>query len=465
MSWSVKSYILSFLPSEKHERTKWGLLAIAFFLMIASYTLIRELKDSLFIAIVGDKSYIPLAKLIALFVLVPAILLYSKLVDRLQRYRLLSYYCMFYGIVGLLFALLLGHETIGLPNTQGSPWRIFGWIFYMFVEGYGPFIVGLFWSFVNSISSPDDAKNNYSFMVAASKFGGMLSAAFAWYMLSVPSGHYLDMSSIVKHQVLLALSSALLVFIPFIVVLLMKKVSGKYLHGYEAVYKVEKKKDKDDAVHAGSGLMMLLRTPYAFGIFLISMFYELVYSVLSYQRVAIAQEGGASCADMSAYFYKIMFITHTVGFLISLFGTKFLLKKFGEKNCLMFIPVAIALLFAKFKLSGRGKDDFAQMYVGLRAIHYGFSYPVRESLYIPTVKELKFKTKSWIDAFGSKFSKSNGQLFNYMTKGLSAAGFAIAQDLFFCSILCMWVGVSFLLGRRFEKAVLNKEVIGANGND
>ncbi len=97
----------------------------------------------------------------------------------------------------------------------------------------------------------------------------------------------------------------------------------------------------------------------------------------------------------------------------------------------------------------------------MRAINYGFSYPVRESLYIPTVKEIKFKSKSWIDAFGSKFAKTTGSTFNVFAEYLGEALIFTAYGIFFAGIIGVWVVAAILLGKRFEKAVAKNEVIGA----
>ena len=114
----------------------------------------------------------------------PAILFYSFLVDRLRRYQLLYVYSIFYGIVGFVFALLLKSSGHWLTNTDSSPHRIFGWLFYFFVEGYSPFMVSVFWAFANSVTDPEEAKKNYGLMVSGSKLGGMVSAGFAWVILS-----------------------------------------------------------------------------------------------------------------------------------------------------------------------------------------------------------------------------------------------------------------------------------------
>ena len=75
---------------------------------------------------------------------------------------------------------LVGHPTIGLANTETSPFRIFGWLFYFFIEVFSPFVISVFWAFANSVYSPEAAKHNYALLVSGSKFGGMFTAGIAW---------------------------------------------------------------------------------------------------------------------------------------------------------------------------------------------------------------------------------------------------------------------------------------------
>ena len=189
------------------------------------------------------------------------------------------------------------------------------------------------------------------------------------------------------------------------------------------------------------------------------MCYELTYSVLRDQRISIAQAGGRDTSDVTGYFFKLTLMMHFVGLLISVFGTRQLLKRLSEKQCLLLTPLVTALLFLYFKSAGT-PFSFLIFFVGSRAFYWGFGVPVRESLYIPTVKELKFKTKSWIDAFGTKFSKSNGHLFNLLTSKLSAGSFTIVYSIFFTTTISLWCIASWLLGDRFERAIKNKEAIG-----
>lgn len=101
-------------------------------------------------------------------------------------------------------------------------------------------------------------------------------------------------------------------------------------------------------------------------------------------------------------------------------------------------------------------------FILLRAINYAFSWPLRESLYIPTVKEIKFKSKSWIDAFGAKFAKTTGSGFNYIAVKLAPELFMSAYSVFFMGIVGSWFFAAYFLGRRFDKAVEHNEVIGVS---
>lgn len=100
-------------------------------------------------------------------------------------------------------------------------------------------------------------------------------------------------------------------------------------------------------------------------------------------------------------------------------------------------------------------------FVALRAINYAFSWPVKESLYIPTVKEIKFKSKSWIDVFGSKFAKTSGSAFNILTTRVGQTMLLPIHSFFFAFVVGVWFVAAYLLGKRFEWAVAHDEVIGA----
>lgn len=465
MGASLVKIVASLIPADRYERMKVLLLSLTFLFVVAAYTVIYDLKNSIFMSIVG-KEYVPWAKMSSMVILIPAVLFYAFLVDNLRRYQLLCFYSIVYGIFGLICAYLLGHPTIGLANTDSSPFRIFGWVFYFFVEGFSPFMVSVFWAFANSVNSPDKAKNNYGLLVLGSKTGGMLSAGFACWLLTLKdAAGQRFFSDAANHQLLLILFSAVVIIIPIVVCFLIKKVPGKYLHGYEAVYQFEKEKEKEKEKEGGTeglgllaGLKMLLRQPYILGIFGMVLFYEVLNTILGYQRLGVAQAAANNVSDVSYILYQQMFIMHCAGFFISLFGTSTLLRWQGERVCLLLIPLVSGTLLFYFWMT-HTPFSLLLVFVGLKSINYAFAQPVRESLYIPTVKDIKFKSKSWIDAFGQKMARGLGSSFNVLTNNIGPLLYFPLHAFLFMGIISAWLATAFLLGKRYEKAIKSNEII------
>jgi AAA family ATP:ADP antiporter len=204
---------------------------------------------------------------------------------------------------------------------------------------------------------------------------------------------------------------------------------------------------------------MLVNSPYVLGMFGIMFFYELVNTVLSYQRILVAKAQATSLSGMSSFLYETTFFMHLLGLVISLFCTRWLIEKFGEKVCLMMVPVVNFIFILCFMLSGT-PFSFIVASVVTKAVHYAFSFPLKESLFIPTVKEIKFKSKSWIDTFGQKFARSTGGVFNTIVAQCSSAIFFTAKFAFLSIVAGLWFIVAYFLGKRYETAVANNEVIG-----
>jgi AAA family ATP:ADP antiporter len=459
MNTQIRAMFRGAFNVEPQERLKLLFLAMAFFFVIAGYTIARDLKDALFLNIVG-REWVPTAKIISMLVLIPVILLYSFLVDRVRRYQLLTLYTGFYGFMLLAVAYFVGHPTIGMMNTEANPCRLFGWFVYFLIEGYSPFVVGTFWAFANSINDPESAKKNYGLMVSASKVGGALSAGLAWWFFTRCAASNSFEYDIFAHQVAFFIAALAVLCVPIAIYFLMKKVPGRYLHGYEAAYQVEKGRIKEGR-KAGifEGLVLLFKYPYVLGIFGMVYFYEVVAAILSYFRLGVAEEY-LNISAKTAFLFKVYFISHLIGLCIALLGTRFLLSWFGTRACLLLIPLLSGLLLF-YAMVGGSSVAIVFAFIALKAVNYAFSYPVRESLYIPTVKDIKFKSKSWIDASGSKFARASGAVVNVFMPGVASPLFLAMHSFFFAVVVASWFMTAFLLGRRFERAVKNDEVIGA----
>lgn len=170
------------------ELRKFGILSLIFLNLIGSYWLMRPLKDGVFFTIVGIE-YLPYAKMSSFLVIIPLILIYSKLVDLYSRHKLMYIICGTYAGLFATIVFCLGLPSIGLENSQSSPDRILGWVTYFGIESFGSICVALFWSFVTSSTSSSSAKKGYPLIVMSGQIGSIIgpSLATTTEYLSIPT--------------------------------------------------------------------------------------------------------------------------------------------------------------------------------------------------------------------------------------------------------------------------------------
>jgi len=453
----------AFLHLSKEETKKILWLSVSFFCVIGAYTILKEMKDSLFVTLAAVES-MHLVKLTSLLVLVPATLLYARLVDVMKRSRLIWFYVILYSVVGLIITLLLPNASFGLLSPAGSFGRtVFGWFIYLFYEGANPFIVSLFWSYANSITPPQSAKNGYAIMISGSKLGGMTTAGTAWLLFSYSSSHQ-SFTDVMVYQCLLGGASLLLLVAPYIIYQLHQSMPEESMHGYEAAYKADQSKTVNNKkTGILSGLKMFAEHPYIFGIFGMIFFYELINVILAVQRLAILQGGAKSLSGFNESLFLQRFTMHAIGIMISFFGTRVLISRLGERICLLLIPIFMSVLLFYFMVS-YNEQAVLIVFMALGIINYAFSSPLRESLYIPTVRDIRFKSKAWIDSFGTKFSKGFGVTIIGVVNYFNILGtplFATVYSIIFTVICSLWIILAYFLGKKFENLVKTNKVIGS----
>ena len=207
-------------------------------------------------------------------------------------------------------------------------------------------------------------------------------------------------------------------------------------------------------------LYLLLKYPYVLGIFGMIFFWEIINSVFSYLRLCVGHTETENIAEFGAFLFQQACLVHLVGLAFVFFGTRTLVAWLGERRSLIAIPLLIGAVIACY-LMFPSIHAVAVAYVVMRAINYALAYPLRESLYIPTTKAMKFKSKSWIDGFGSKLSKGVGSYYNYLMGQVAAGSVWGINLVFFSIVIALWTVMANALGRRFEKAVEKDEVIGS----
>ncbi|MCK4650635.1 hypothetical protein KAT08_00525 [Candidatus Babeliales bacterium] len=425
------------------EMKKFGILAITFFFIIGSYWLLRPLKDGIFKSIVGIE-YQPLAKIVSLFIIIPLVLLYSKLVDIFKKHKLFYVFFPVYGAIFLLMAVLLMHPTIGLANTVASPLRIFGWFSYVVIESMGSLMVALFWSFVASSTDATSAKKGFAIIISGAQTGSILGPTIARY------------SETTGLPLLLVFAACGVLVVPFLIKIFMTKVVEKEQDSI--AFQREQKEEKKPKTGIIEGLRLLLTKPYLLGIFAIATFYEVIGTIMDYQMKVLAAKKYTNPENFTAFLGFFGQCANVLALLLALLGTSYLMRRFGLTFCLLIFPIAVGTVVGYVYINPMLWTVFASVIV-VKGLSYALNNPAKEMMYIPTTKDVKFKTKSWIDMFGARSAKATGASVNNIFKA-NISELMLYGTLIALGLVGIWIIAAMFVGKTFNKLTKEGKIIG-----
>ena len=464
----VYKVISFFYPSlNKNEIKKFGLLAMIFFFIIGTYWLVRLLKDTLLFKIAFPECLgwpagygrlmQPVCKIWSPFVVVLIVLIYSKLVDLFEKHKLFYLICSFYAVLFFSIGIVLGIRAICGELYLGSTiLATTGFISYFATESFGSLLAALFWSFTASVSTNEEAKKGFPLIIAGAQLGGIGGSSLTLFAEQI--------GGIWK---LFIFASIFILLIIVMMYYFIKTMPKDQLIGDKHAAQTEKIKE---GFFEGfvSGLKLLLTRSYLFGILIISTFYEAANQIIDYQMKSQADLYPGFSGELGfAKFQGIYGVcTNILAFLMALLGTSYLIKRLGTRICLLIFPISLAISFStlywfyRFGNLTAGELLFATFLTMMvsRALSYAVNNPTKDMMYIPTSKDAKFKTKGWIDMFGSRSAKMAGarvsNVFKHSLTDLMRYG-----TLFSLGLIGCWLFAAIYVGKRNEELVKNGEII------
>ncbi|MCP4633006.1 MAG: hypothetical protein GY855_08760, partial [candidate division Zixibacteria bacterium] len=162
-----------------------------------------------------------------------------------------------------------------------------------------------------------------------------------------------------------------------------------------------KKKSGNPAME---GAKLVFSSKYLLAIVGIVGFYEIISTVMDFQFTATV-EHFVPKENIGEHFSTVFTITNIISLIVQLFLTSFIMTRFGLKTALLVLPVAILAGSCGFMM-------FPILLTGslLNTTDNGFSYSInqsaKETLYVPTTREEKYKAKAFIDMFVQRFAKA-----------------------------------------------------------
>ncbi|MFH1644020.1 MAG: Npt1/Npt2 family nucleotide transporter [bacterium] len=227
-------------------------------------------------------------------------------------------------------------------------------------------------------------------------------------------------------------------------------VSNEELKGYQS-----KNEDIKEKIRVGflDGFKVIISRPYVAGIFAIIFIYEAVTTILNFQMYSLAKKTFIDPGQLNKFIFDYALMVQALACIIALFGTSFFQRKFGIKFCLIAYPAILGLAIIFYTIYPTLNVVLFAVILS-KALNYSFNQPTKESLYIPTSKEIKYKSKAWIDVFGARVAKTFGSGF-YKAAG-SLVGFTSMVTL---GMIALWIILSDKVGKKFHKIVSKNELI------
>ncbi len=409
-----------------------------FFLVITSFWVLKPIKKAIFIQLY-DKTGFELfnwamtaaqaellAKILNMFVAYLAVIAFTLVANKFRRQQLSYIFSTFFIVFYILFSLVMDQPSGSVV-----------WSFYLFGDLFSTLMVATFFAFLNDSMTSDSSKRLYGIIglggVAGGAFGS--SVVRAW-IGSLPTATWL----------MICLGLALIIIvIAGIVGRLVRKIPT-----LEVDSKEENELEKKIENPALEGAKLVFKSKYLLAIVAIVGLYEIVSTVMDFQFTATIShylDGPAIGKQMATVFT----LTNWVAMFVQLFLTSFIMTRFGIKTALMILPVMAIV-------GSLGFMAIPILWVGslLNTFDNGFSYSInqsaKESLYVPTTKDEKYKAKAFIDMFVQRFGK-------VLAIGVSLAITTIVTDfssvrwlsIFTVLIVLIWFFAVFYAGNRVKE--------------
>ena len=456
----LSSVIHFFYPDIKHEDIKkTSLLRLTFFFIIGAYWLLRLLKDLFFYnslafptALGWDadagRLALPFAKMISPWVVLGAVIIYSKLVDMFEKHILFYVITTFYAICfSVVTGILFIQANYGDAYLGKDLLMYTGYAAYWLTESLGSVLVAFFWSFTVSSTPSEQAKRTFPLIVALGQIGSIGGSSLL----------FLPIATWMKFSVAIALLVGVFITVRHTVsVIPMEKQAADR----------DTKKSRPSMF---SGFTLLATKPYLMGILVVSTFYEIAGTIVDYQMKSQVKLAGIDFE----YFQGILGTSvNVLSFVIALLGTSALMKQFGIRVCLLIYPASFAIMLTGLYLyysSGLSTPvtlawaAFAVMLI-VKAASYAVNNPIKDMMYIPTSKDVKFKVKGVVDMLGGRSAKATGAT---IAGKLNVAGDTAASmhNLFFLGsliglgIIGVWILAALYVGNKNNQLVKSGHII------
>jgi AAA family ATP:ADP antiporter len=365
------------------------LLFLYFFLITFPAYIVKPVKVSLFFVSFSDR-FLPLPYLLTALLIGFVVGLNLKLLRTLPRRRFISLSIAFFIAGFVLFWLLW--------VVLKANWNGLSLIYWFWSDVFIATSVTQFWITVNDVLHPHQAKRLVGFFVSGGLLGGFGGALLAW-----------NLARAIGTENLLLFCPAVLVLTLIVVNLVYVDRSGE--------------DDRGAAADSGRGLAgsfegfhIVRKNRYLLLMAGLLGAGAVVGTLIELQFNTILRWRFPSRDPRTAFLGSFFAALLLVSYLVQLFGTGRILRRFGVRAGLLVAPVVLLAGAASvFLFPTASLIVWAVLIKGAdKGLENSLSQSARELLYLPVPADIKYKAKMFVDMFINKFSTALGALLFFL---------------------------------------------------
>ncbi|MBA4362429.1 MFS transporter [Pseudomonas sp. B14-6] len=416
------------LDVQPGERTAL-MLGFAFhFCVLASYYLVRPLRDALGLEGGADKlQWLFTATFVVMVLMVPV---FGALASRLPATRFVP---LIYRVIAasmLVFGVLIANRIA--PVAVGR-------VFFVWISIYNLFIVSIFWSVLVDRFSSEQGRRLFGFIAAGGTLGTFIGPLLAATMATRLGPVALTVAAALLLEVAVRCYRALLSRT--------QSQSGSRL--------------MEDRRMGGSmlaGITLITRSPYLLGLVLFMLLHTSAATLLYFEQGRIVAGSYADVASRTQFFAVVDLIVSALTLIFQLLLTAPLIRLVGVGGALVALPLATIVAFSAMALAP--VPATVALAQGLRrAVEFAIVRPAREVLWTVVSREEKYKAKNVIETL---VYRGGDAASGWLSVGLTAlgAGFGLVA-LVIVPFAGLWGWLCLWLARHQEKQVESKKVEGS----
>lgn len=403
------------------ERSVLTLSALYFFLVMASYFILRPIRDQMGVA--GGVRNLPWLFTGTLVVMLLVSPMFSALVSRYPRRRFVSwsYRALMLCLLGFYLAL------VALPESSAL-WV--GRAFFIWVSVFNLFAVSLFWAVMSDVFRSEASRRLYGAIAAGGTLGALMGGVVTSAMVEVIGAPALLLVSLVMLE--LALWCMFAITRTRERQSVQERAEGQQVIGGNAL----------------DGFRSAMRSPYLLGICGYMLLYTIGSTFLYFLQAQVVDATIDGAAAQTRYFASVDIWVNSLTLGLQLFLTGRLMTKVGVGLTLAALPLISIIGFV-----GLGVmpvlGAVVVFTVARRVTNYALSRPAREALYVPLTRSEKYKAKNLIDTVVYRLGDQVGAWANGLLiwLGLGISGIAYTAAPF----AALWLLLSLWLGRRYQR--------------